>query len=89
MIRHDRNAMRAHRESFLEKPELNLKGLGTRKEGKGINGLWGGGYKKTVHLSNFFEMKTGINNHDLLSQCGVYGISKTSINDIAGKADKY
>ena len=42
MIRHDRNAMRAHRESFLEKPELNLKGLGTRKEGKGSNGLWGG-----------------------------------------------
>ena len=51
-----------------------------------VFGWW---YKKTVHLSNFFEMKTGINNHDLLSQCGVYGISKTSINDIAGKADKY
>ena len=41
MIRHDRNAMRAHRERFLEKPELNLKGLGTRKEEKGSNSLWG------------------------------------------------
>ena len=34
-------------------------------------------------------MKTGINNHDLLSQCGVYGVSKTSVNDIMGKADRY
>ena len=42
-----------------------------------------------AHRSNFFEMKAGINNHDLLSQCGVYGVSKTSVNDIMGKADRY
>ena len=52
---HDKSALIAHRESFLEKaiPELNLKGwMGTRKERK--KGCFKWEYEKTQHTCQIF-----------------------------------
>lgn len=74
LIEHDKSAMIAYRESFLEKviPELNLKKwVGMRKEIKGRKGFGVKVWENTVYLAIFFWNEKGNKQSWHIGECGV------------------